>query len=179
MNHRKQLEELFHTHGFHDFKWIDPKSIVVAQWVRVKCMFGCKEYGNNACCPPNVLSTGECRNFFDEYEEAAIFHFAKRMEKPDERHSWSQSINKKLSRLEREVFLAGNPKTFLLFMDSCNLCTECTKERILCRNKKAARPPPEAMAVDVFSTVTQLGYPIGVLKDYSEAMNRYAFLLVK
>lgn len=35
---------------------------------------------------------------------------------------------------------------------------------------------PEALAVDVFSTVRQVGYPIEVLTDYSEAMNRYAFL---
>jgi hypothetical protein len=35
------------------------------------------------------------------------------------------------------------------------------------------------MAVDVFSTVRQLGYPIQVLRDYSETMNRYAFLLVE
>jgi hypothetical protein len=35
------------------------------------------------------------------------------------------------------------------------------------------------MAVDVFSTVKQLGYPIEVLRGYSEAMNRYSFLLVE
>jgi len=34
------------------------------------------------------------------------------------------------------------------------------------------------MAIDVFSTVRKLGYPIEVLKDYSEEMNRYAILLV-
>jgi hypothetical protein len=35
------------------------------------------------------------------------------------------------------------------------------------------------MAIDVFSTVRQYGYPIEVLSDYSQAMNRYAFLLVE
>ncbi len=179
MTHRKQLEELFYKHGFEDFKWIDPKNIVVSQWVRIKCMFGCKEYGKNASCPPNTLSKDECKSFFNEYDEGVVFHFAEKFERPEERHDWSRKINEKLLRLEREVFLANNPKAFLLFMDSCNLCDNCARERSLCKNKMSARPTLEAMAVDVFSTVSQLGYPIKVLQDYSETMNRYAFLLLK
>jgi hypothetical protein len=35
------------------------------------------------------------------------------------------------------------------------------------------------MAVDVFSTVRALDYSIKVLGDFSEAMNRYGFLIVK
>jgi hypothetical protein len=35
------------------------------------------------------------------------------------------------------------------------------------------------MGVDVFTTVRQCGYPIEVLADYGQPMNRYAFLMVK
>jgi len=35
------------------------------------------------------------------------------------------------------------------------------------------------MAVDVFSTVTQYDFPIDVLSEYTQAMNRYAFLLIE
>jgi predicted metal-binding protein len=38
---QQELEELFRQHGFTDFRWIDPQRIVVSQWVRMKCMFGC------------------------------------------------------------------------------------------------------------------------------------------
>jgi predicted metal-binding protein len=178
-SNRKELERLFLKQRFDDFKWINPQDIIVSQWVRIKCMFGCQEYGRNACCPPNTPPLDECRNFFREYSEGVVFHFAKKVAKPEERHEWAKGVNESLLRLEREVFLAGNPKAFLLFMDSCSLCKECAEERKQCRNKKSARPSPEAMAVDVFSTVRQLGYPIQVLHDYSETMNRYAFLLVK
>jgi len=179
MSNRKQLEELFHEHRFKDFKWIDPQKIAVSEWVRMKCMFGCIDYGKIACCPPNTPPVDECRIFFREYREAVVFHFEKKVEKPEERHEWARGINEKLLDLEREVFLAGNQKAFLLFMDSCGLCKNCAEERVKCRNKRSARPPPEAMAVDVFSTVGQLGYPIEVLRDYSQTMNRYAFLLVE
>jgi predicted metal-binding protein len=170
---------LFFKHGFKDFKWIDPQNIVIAQWVRMKCTFGCKEYEKNACCPPNTLPVQECRSFFREYNQGVVFHFEKKFEKPEQRHEWIKGINERLLGLEREVFLAGNPKAFLLFAASCSICADCIEERGECKNKGSARPTPEAMAVDVFSTVKALDYPIKVLQNYSKIMNRYAFLLVK
>jgi predicted metal-binding protein len=176
---RAQLEALFHRHGYADFKWIEPHNMVVAQWVRMKCVFGCAEYGRNAACPPNVPSVSECRQFFNEYGSGVIFHFEKRVERPEDRHAWTKEVNQGLVGLEREVFLLGYQKAFLLFMDSCNLCAECPGMREECRQPRMARPTPEAMGVDVFSTVRQHGYPIEVLRDYAQTMNRYAFLLIE
>jgi len=176
---RTTLESLFADHGYADFKWIKPQDVVVSQWVRMKCMFGCTEYGKNASCPPNVPTVSECRQFFDEYRAGAVFHFEKKVDRPEERHTWTKGVSQGLLKLERAVFLAGYRKAFLLFMDSCYLCADCAGARTGCKNPKSARPTPEAMAVDVFSTVKQYGYPIEVLTDYSQAMNRYAFLLIE
>jgi predicted metal-binding protein len=170
---------LFQHHGFSDFKWIDPREIIVSQWVRLKCQFGCKEYGRNASCPPATLSAQECREFFNEYGTAILFHFHKKVGKPEDRKPWSRKINRKLLRLERGVFLSGYHKAFLLCMDSCELCAHCAGSKDRCRNPELARPTPEGMAVDVFSTVRHFDYPIEVLCDYSQAMNRYAFLLIE
>lgn len=170
---------MFAAHGFDDFKWIDPAKIVVAQWVRMKCLYGCGSYGKSACCPPNVPSVEECRRFFDEYRAAAIFHFQKKVKKPEDRKPWALKIDISLLALEREVFLSGYQKAFLLFMDSCELCRDCAIAKADCKQPKKARPAPEALAVDVFSTVRACGYPIEVLDDYSRGMNRYAFLLIE
>ncbi len=174
----KKLEAAFARHGFDDFKWIDPAEIVVAHWVRMKCMYGCGSYGRLACCPPNVPSVAECRKFLDEYRAAAVFHFQKKVKKPEDRRPWGIKINASLLKLEREVFLAGHQKAFLLPMDTCHLCRDCAVERNECKQPKLARPAAEALAVDVFSTVKKWGYPIEVLDDYSRTMNRYAFLLI-
>ena len=179
MSESLALESLFAKHGYTDFRWIDPRDIVVAQWVRLKCMFGCAEFGQNASCPPNVPSVPECREFFNEYTRAAVFHFAKAVDAPEDRHEWSRGVNTALLALERDVFLAGHQKAFLLFMDSCGLCKECAGAREECKVPRSARPTPEAMAVDVFSTVGRIGYPIEVLSDYHQSMNRYAFLLIE
>jgi predicted metal-binding protein len=172
------LEALFSKHGYTDFRWVDPREIVVAQWVRIKCMFGCGEYGRNATCPPNVPSVSECRQFFNDYMRAAVFHFEKTVDAPEDRHEWTSSVNADLVALERAVFVAGYHKAFLLFMDSCGLCKECAGVREACKVPRSARPTPEAMAVDVFSTARRVGYPIEVLSDYRQTMNRYAFLLI-
>jgi predicted metal-binding protein len=122
MSKHEKLEELFQKRGYTDFKWIEPEKIVVSQWERIKCMYGCGEYGQTASCPPNVPSVSECEKFFREYTEAAIFHFEKRVDKPEDRHAWTRKVNSKLSKLEREVFLSGFEKVFLLFMESCHIC---------------------------------------------------------
>ena len=179
MADRKALETLFQKHGMEDFRWIDTRDIVVAQWVRMKCMFGCPSYGKIACCPPNVPSVAECREFFQEYSKGVIFHFSRQFENPSDRHPWSKGENLRLSALERDVFLAGYNKAFMMFMGSCSFCSECGKERSECVNAKTARPSPEAMAIDVFSTVRTHGFPIDVLREFTAPMNRYAFLLVE
>ncbi len=176
---RKKIEEKFLAHNFKDFKWIDPKNIVISLWVRMKCMFGCDEYGNAATCPPNVPSFSECEKFFREYREAVIFHFEKQVPKPEDRFKWTRKINLKLLKIEQEIFLSGHEKAFLLFMDSCNICDECQGMKEKCKVPKLARPSPEAMCIDVYSTVRKHDYPINVLSDYSQKMNRYAFLLIE
>ena len=176
---RKELQEVFKRHGYDDYKWIDPKGIVVCQWARMKCMFGCKNYGKCGTCPPNTPSVPDCETFFRGYKTAVVFHFTKRVAKPEDRFAWTRKVNSKLLKLEREVFLSGYYKAFLLFMDSCNLCESCPGIRQLCKNPKMARPTPESMALDVFATVRKIGYSIEVLYDYKREMNRYAFLFIE
>lgn len=178
-NEHERLDILFQDQGYTDYKWIDPQKIIVSQWVRMKCMFGCGEYGNNACCPPNVPSVSECERFFYEYQDAVIFRFEKAVAQPEDRHKWSKKINIKLAKLERKVFLAGYERAFLLFMDSCCLCKDCAENRAQCKEPRSARPSPESMAMDVYSTARRFGFPIAVRTDYSQAMNRYAFLMVR
>jgi len=124
------LDDIFHSQGYGDYRWIDPKQIVVAQWVRMKCMYGCGEYGRGAACPPNTPSVAECERFFHEYSHAVILHFEGKMDTPEDRHAWSARINAKLVKLERAVFLAGFERAFMLFMDTCGLCKTCSGKNV-------------------------------------------------
>jgi len=179
MVEKKSLNRLFVDNGYDDYTWIRARDIVVSQWVRMKCMFGCSSYGLNAACPPNTPSVDECRRFFSEYTDCVVFHFCKELDDPKKRGEWSRQVNMKLLKLERDVFISGYRKVFLLFMDECRLCAECAGTKLDCKNTKDARPCPEGMSVDVFSTVRKYGLPIEVLREYNEPMNRYAFLMIE
>ncbi len=179
MDTREKIEEIVKKHGVDDFKWIDPNNIVVEQWVRMKCMYGCNEYGRTATCPPNVPSIEECERFFKEYTSAIVIHYEKSVAKPEDRHNWTKGINSQLLELEREIFISGHRKTFLIFLDSCCFCDGCPGKLEKCKDPQRARPTPESLGVDVYATVRKIGYYIEVLSDYSQAMNRYAFLLIE
>lgn len=179
MNQREHFETQFREHGFSDFRWVDPAEIVVAEWVRMKCAYGCGSYGRKAACPPNLPSVSECRQFLREYALAAVFHFARSVDEAEDRLPWAREVNHRLMKLERDVFLSGHFKAFLLLMAPCSLCDTCATTRAECKHPKLARPTPEGMAIDVFTTVRKIGYPIEVLSDYTQTMNRYAFLMVE
>jgi predicted metal-binding protein len=176
---RHELESLIKEHGLDDFKWIDPKDIVVSQWVRMKCRFGCEGYGTCAVCPPNLPSVEECGRFFSEYGEAALFHCRIAVPDPEDRHEWTKEFNARLLDLERAVFMGGHHKAFVIYVDPCNICAKCMPERIDCVHPRKARPSLEGLGVDVFATVRKYGYDIEVLTDYDQPMNRYGLLLIQ
>lgn len=164
--------------GADEARWVEPGSIVVARWVRMKCEFGCPLFGKGAACPPNLPPIEQCRELFGEYRRALLLRFSGSVESPEARHVWTREINESLLALERDVFLAGHPKAFVLFVDPCNLCEQCAGARHDCHDKARARPSPEGLGVDVFATAEAAGMPIRVLTDFDQTMNRYAMLLV-
>ena len=176
---RSKIESMIREHGYDDFRWISGKDVVVSQWPRFKCMFGCPTYGKKGTCPPSVPSVEECREFFREYKQIAVIHLKKKLDDPEDRKDWSKKTNIDLLKVERGAFLLGHQKAFLLFMDECRICEDCPGSRIECKNLPLARPCPEALGVDVFSTVRKLEFSIEVLTDYKQEMNRYSFLMIE
>jgi len=176
---KEAIEVLIKEHGFTDFRWINAKDIIVGDWVRLRCMFGCRNYGKKGTCPPNMPPVEECRRMISGYNHAAVFHFEKRIDKLEEYRPWNKELVSKLTKLERAIFLSGYYKTFLLSFDACMLCEACAGSRAECKNPMISRPGADALGVDVYATVRSIGYPIQVVKDYKDVMNRYAFMLIE
>jgi predicted metal-binding protein len=174
-----ELDRLISSAGFPDFRWTDGSKIAVHQWVRMKCTYTCDAYAHQALCPPNVPDVETCAKFFEDYERIAVIHIQKGGDTDAALREWKKDINGKLLQLERSVFLAGHHKALVLFPGDCSLCPDCVAKLEDCRFPESSRPTPEALAVDVFATARELGYPIHVLTDRSQMMDRYAFLLVE
>jgi predicted metal-binding protein len=173
------VDALMQSQSFPDFRWISGRDVVVEQWVRFKCTFACEEFGRNACCPPNTPGVAECRELFLGYERIAVIHLQAARAEGEDPRIWKREVNGRFLELERAAFLAGFYKALALFPGDCSLCAECVPSRADCRNSGSARPVPEALAVDVYATVRKLGFPIHVLTDRSQTMNRYGFLLLE
>lgn len=177
MTENETIETILQKHNFSDFKWINPQNIVVAQWVRIKCLFGCSDYGLGTC-PPNTPSVEDCKQFFKEYKNGIIIRLNKYADKNSYPSEWSREMTQKLLSIEREVFLQGYPKVFLLNQTCCSLCQDCSGNRIDCSNKRDSRPSPESFAVDVYQTVRDAEMEINVVSENPSEMNRIAILLL-
>lgn len=175
---KKQIENVILKFEFEEYKWIDPKDIIVSHWVRVKCLYGCDDYGR-ACCPPNVPSVDECREFFREYTSAIVFRFHFEAEKDNYPKTFSQKLNEKLLELEREIFLFDYHKAFVFSQSNCSLCQECARKKEDCKYPEKHRPSPEAFAIDVYGTARNLGMQIKVVTKPHQEIDRFAILMIE
>jgi predicted metal-binding protein len=178
MTTKAKIESIVKKQGFTDYKWINPGEIIVAHWVRVKCIFGCGDYGLGAC-PPNTPSVNDCDRFFKEYESGLIIRLTKFANKDSYPTDWSREMTNKLLDIEREVFLQGFYKVFLLNQACCSLCKDCSGNRVNCKDKSRSRPSPESFAVDVYKTVRNTGSDLNVVSENPAEITKIAILLIE
>lgn len=57
--------------GASDAKKVDIASVKLAAWPRMKCQFGCPNYGNTLCCPPYTPELPFMKQFIGEYKMAS------------------------------------------------------------------------------------------------------------
>ena len=88
---KKEIENIIGQFQFREYQWINTDKIVFSQWVRMKCLYGCDEYGRPAC-PPNVLSIPECRDFIREYKTILIFRFVKETDYHNYPQNWARQM---------------------------------------------------------------------------------------
>jgi len=151
--------------GAKEARIISPKSIVVAEWVRMKCKFGCSGYGQSLTCPPHSPMPDETRRALSFYKSAILVH-------GDE----YTDIHALIPELERRIFLDGCFKAFGMGAGPCDLCSRCGKS---CRYPEKTRPAMEACGIDVYSTVRANGFPIKVLRDTNCKGNYYGLVLIE
>jgi len=158
--------------GVDGAKIIDPHSVVTAEWVRMKCQFGCPGFGLSHCCPPHSPTPDLTRKVIDSYQRAILLH--RRLAKGER----GKNFNETLVRLEIKIFLDGNYKAWSMGSGPCRLCKECDLKGS-CKHGYEARPSMEACGIDVFKTARDNGFPIDVVKTHGEERNAFGLILVE
>ena len=158
--------------GLTGAKAIDPRSIATAEWVRMKCQFGCPGFGLRLCCPPHTPAPEVTRRVIDSYSKAILLH--QRLEKGNK----AKEFNERVVRLEIELFLNGYYKAWSMGSGPCRLCNTCDPSDP-CKHGYEARPSMEACGIDVFKTARDNGFPIQVVRTHEDERNVFGVILVE
>jgi predicted metal-binding protein len=163
--------------GADDAVPIGAADVVVAQWVRMKCLYGCDETGIRRTCPPGgAPSVDETRRVLDAFRNALLLRVGP-IEGREKSTAESLRINKTALALERELFLAGCHKALMFGAGPCERCDACVRGQE-CPTPEKARPSMEACGIDVFSTVRAAGWTIHAVKDYAMPYSFFALVLI-
>ena len=158
--------------GAEDAVIISTQAIVTAAWVRLRCQYGCSEYGQCLTCPPYSPTPETTRRVLDEYKTAILLHGT----------DW-RPLRKLACELERGIFLAGYYKAFALACGPCWVCKTCgalgRRGPAACKHADLARPSMEATGIDVYATARAAGLPIEVVTSEESPQNHYALVLVE
>ena len=154
--------------GFEKGKMIDASTVKTAEWVRLKCQYGCGGYNKYITCPPFAPTPEYTNKMLKHYKKALLVKIGK--------DDYSD-FRKMIFELEREIFLSGYYKAFGMACGPCHLCEKCDVTK-RCKNPIQARPSMEACGIDVFETVRKNGFKIEVVKDETCEANYFGLVLI-
>lgn len=154
--------------GFQDAALIPAHQVITAPWVRMKCRFGCREYGKSLQCPPYAMTPEEFRALLADYSQAIM---VQDMPPGRDFHRW-------LLELEQEASQAGFHKALAFGAGPCTLCKACPPSG-LCRYPEQVRPSMEACGIDVYATARNAGFYVEPANRSSQYVRYFGILLVE
>ncbi len=138
--------QLAQEHGFRTGVLLEPRDVITAPWVALKCQFGCKKFAKGLQCPPFSMDADKTRQLLDSYTKCLL------VEGTPPGHTFHQQ----LLDLERSVFLQGKHKALIFGAGPCSLCPTCDINKP-CVKPGKARPAMEACGIDVYETMKKAG----------------------
>jgi predicted metal-binding protein len=171
MNLQKYVNKAISVEAW-EAKYIKTEDIVTGDWVRLKCQYGCSEYGKTLTCPPYSPTPEYTRKMLESYSTALLIVFQRKGER------FYPGLRKTIAILEREAFLDGYYKAFGMASGPCDLCKKCNINDT-CKHSEKARPAMEACGIDVFQTVRNAGITIETVKSYNQLCMACGILLIE
>ncbi len=161
---------------------VDVARIRTGAWTRMKCQYGCPNYGRTLCCPPYAPDYETTQKFLAEYERGIIVEFTCSI--PDTDAAGWAAVDKQVTsglldillQLEKEAFMMNRYRAFALKAGRCRLCDECNLKK--CVNPTKARPSLEACGIDVFALANDNGFDMKVITGPISELKIYGLLLV-
>lgn len=154
--------------GFEQSALLPAAEVVTAPWCRVKCRFGCSEYGNKLKCPPHGMNHQDTRELLADYRQVLV------VAGTPPGHQFHQ----RLLELEKTAFLAGHHKALVFGAGPCPVCVNCP-ETGPCLYPEKARPSMEGSGIDVYQTVAKAGIRLEPLTEKDQYVKYVGLLLIE
>ncbi len=155
-----------------DARVIPASSVVTAEWVRMKCRFGCQGYGRRFGCPPYTPTPAETAKLLTEFTTALLIRFDGDIAETTPERLVSRELTRFVQdvmyEVEKTAFADGFYKVLSYTGHQCGWCKSCAAKESGavdsdCRVRKKMRPSMEAAGIDVYATCKAAGWELGVL----------------
>jgi len=169
----------------HDISTIypfDPVKIVIAEWVNLKCRYGCTRYNTNWSCPPATPGPEQAQRIISEYSLALMLVGSKNYQNFCLENTKKRAVQVRCWKgtivMERMLFLAGYYKAFSLVGECCGLCKQCSFPKD-CRFPQEKRPAVESFSIDVIGTLHNLRLATQIALNKTDTFNYYGIILLE
>jgi len=169
-------EEKAKSLGVSKAEIINTKNVVLGNWVRLKCQYGCDGYGGCLTCPPYSPTPDYTKKMIGEYSKGLLMQIENISIR--NRPEMRSKLQKVVVHLEREIFLDGYYKAFGLFAGPCRFCETCDTDKD-CKHSDKARPAMEACGIDVYQTARNCGFELEVVKTEDCLYSYIALILIE
>ena len=161
--------------GITKAKIIDPKTVVVGNWVRLKCQYGCSGYGKYLTCPPYSPTPDYTQKMLSDYSRGLLMQIENIP--PSMEPKIRLKLKTTVAKLEREIFLDGFYKAFGMTSGPCSFCRTCHVAKP-CKYPEQARPAMEACGIDVYQTARNNGFTLEVVQSEDLPCSYLSLILI-
>ena len=154
---------------------VSPQKVFTATWVRLRCQYGCSEYGQCLTCPPHSPTPETTRKMLDEYRTAILLHASdwksvREVGQPWNERPSSPATTRRLPFCADPATSAGRVWPF----------SRRDGKAAACQHPDQARPAMEAAGVTCLPPRSAAaGLPIDVVRSEECPQNYYALVLVE
>ena len=173
---KEEIYDLTKDYKNFKFDYINTNTIVVEPWTRLKCQFGCPNYGKTLVCPPYTPKAEEFLGMVNSYKTAILFEISLVSIEDD-----IGGITKISVDIENLCAHFGYYKAFGMGAGPCMVCKskgeECNLDE--CRYPNEARPSGEACGIDIHKTIENNGYDILGIDEENNSYFCYGIVLLE
>jgi len=137
-----------------EIRLIPTPRITLANWVSLKCKYGCTMYGKSWSCPPETPDFDKATKILREYRTALFISL-----RPGD-------LDETILDIERMFFKAGYYRAFGFFTSPCSHCKSCFYPKE-CKHPEKKRPTSESIGVDIFRTAKNIGVNLNITEKPS------------